>query len=208
MFVVSCFWIENIFFICLSLFCDLLTLSITVLRIQIRDPGPGILCLFDPWIWDPGSGMGKKSRSGSGMNIPDHISESLETIFWLKILKFCDADPDPGFRSLWSWIRDPRWKNSDPGSGIRDKHPGSATLIYNTLNGLGVADRWEKVCGGRSAYNNRQPGLIIKLIYCKLGDFNTCFFVFFANYWHYVYFLQRLVGKPPRIECYLMFHHQ
>jgi hypothetical protein len=30
------------------------------------------------------------------MNIPDHISESLETIFWLKILKFFDADPDPG----------------------------------------------------------------------------------------------------------------
>jgi hypothetical protein len=36
-----------------------------VLRIQIRDPG---------WV--------KKSRSGSGMNNPDHISESLETIFW------------------------------------------------------------------------------------------------------------------------------
>jgi len=31
--------------------------------------------------------MGKKSRSGSGMNIPDHISKSLETIFWDKILE-------------------------------------------------------------------------------------------------------------------------
>ncbi len=32
------------------------------------------------------------------MNILDHISESLETIFWVKILKFfdSDADPDPG----------------------------------------------------------------------------------------------------------------
>jgi hypothetical protein len=29
---------------------------------------------------DPGSGMGKKSGSGSGMNNQDHISESLETI--------------------------------------------------------------------------------------------------------------------------------
>jgi hypothetical protein len=38
------------------------------------------------------------------MNIPDHISES----FGLKILKFCDADPDQG------------WKNLDPGSEIRD----------------------------------------------------------------------------------------
>jgi hypothetical protein len=47
--------------------------------------------------------MGKKSRSGSGMKIPDHISESLlslENFFGLKILKFldADADPDPGSR--------------------------------------------------------------------------------------------------------------
>jgi hypothetical protein len=32
--------------------------------------------------------------SGSGMNIPDHISESIETIFGLKIVIFCDADPE------------------------------------------------------------------------------------------------------------------
>jgi hypothetical protein len=69
--------------------------------------------------------MGKKSRSGSGVNIPDHISESLETIFWVKILKLfvADADPDPVSGNLF-----------DPGSGmekirIRDKHPGSATLL-------------------------------------------------------------------------------
>jgi hypothetical protein len=31
--------------------------------------------------------------SGSGMNNPDHISKSLETILWAKILKFFDADP-------------------------------------------------------------------------------------------------------------------
>jgi hypothetical protein len=40
--------------------------------------------------------MGKKSRSGSGMNIPDLISESLETTFWVKILKFFEGDLDPG----------------------------------------------------------------------------------------------------------------
>jgi hypothetical protein len=28
------------------------------------------------------------------MNIPDHNSENLETIFWVKILKFFDADAD------------------------------------------------------------------------------------------------------------------
>jgi hypothetical protein len=30
------------------------------------------------------------------MIIPDPISESLETIFWVKILIYFDADPDPG----------------------------------------------------------------------------------------------------------------
>jgi hypothetical protein len=40
------------------------------------------------------------------MNNPDHISESLETIVWVKILKFFDADPE---------IRDPEIR----GSGIR-----------------------------------------------------------------------------------------
>jgi hypothetical protein len=51
------------------------------------------------------------------MTNQDHISESLETIFWVKILKFFDADPGwkilgPGTEKIW----------------IRDKHPGSATL--------------------------------------------------------------------------------
>jgi hypothetical protein len=40
--------------------------------------------------------MAKKSRSGYGMNISDNISESLDTIFRVKIFKFLDADPDPG----------------------------------------------------------------------------------------------------------------
>jgi hypothetical protein len=52
--------------------------------------------------------MGKKSRSGSGMNTPDHISESLETIFRVETLKFFDADP--GFGNLF-----------DPGSGIKPR---------------------------------------------------------------------------------------
>ncbi len=52
--------------------------------------------------------MGKKSRSGSGMNIPDRISESSETIFGLKMLKLFDSDARPGiFLTL-----DPEWKNS------------------------------------------------------------------------------------------------
>jgi hypothetical protein len=43
-----------------------------------------IRCFF--WSLDPGSGMGKnKDRDqdpGSGINIPNHISQRLVTIFW------------------------------------------------------------------------------------------------------------------------------
>jgi hypothetical protein len=48
--------------------------------------------------------MGKNSGSGSGMNNPDLISERLETIFWVKILKFFDADL--GWKKFGSRIRD------------------------------------------------------------------------------------------------------
>jgi hypothetical protein len=63
--------------------------------------------------------MGKKSGSGSGMNNPDHISESLEKIFWVKILKFFNADPGSVMEKIR--IRDEKIR-------IRDKHPSSATL--------------------------------------------------------------------------------
>jgi hypothetical protein len=58
------------------------------------------------------------------MNNPDHISESLETICWVIniLILFFDADPGSGI----FLIRDPEWKKF--GSGIQDKHPGSATL--------------------------------------------------------------------------------
>jgi hypothetical protein len=65
--------------------------------------------------------MGKTSRSGSGMNIPDHISESFEKFFGLKILKAFYVDPDPG--SGIFLLRDPGWKNSDPGAEINIPDP-------------------------------------------------------------------------------------
>jgi hypothetical protein len=55
---------------------------------SVADPDPG-----SGYFLTPGSGSGKKSGSGSGMNNPDHISESMETIFWVKIFKFFFADP-------------------------------------------------------------------------------------------------------------------
>ncbi len=55
------------------------------------------------------------------MNIPD-------LNFGLKILKFLDANPDlvnPGHGI---------WDEKKIGSGIRDKHSGSATLHRGTVN--------------------------------------------------------------------------
>ncbi len=49
------------------------------------------------------------------MNNPDHISESLETIFWFEILKFFDADPGSRMEKIRIW---------DPG-----KHLRSGTLL-------------------------------------------------------------------------------
>ena len=70
--------------------------------------------------------MGKKSRSGSGKNILDHISQSLETIFWVKLVLKLFDDADPQIRE--SLTLDPGWKKIR----IRDKHPVSATLRNET----------------------------------------------------------------------------
>jgi hypothetical protein len=45
------------------------------------------------------------------MKNPDHISEGLETIFCVMILKFFEADPGSEMEKIW--IRD--GKKSDPG---------------------------------------------------------------------------------------------
>jgi hypothetical protein len=50
--------------------------------------------------------MGKKSGSGFGMNKLDHISESLETIYCVKILKFFDADRGSGMEKIRIRIQD------------------------------------------------------------------------------------------------------
>jgi hypothetical protein len=76
---------------------------------SVPDPGSGAF-----FTLDPASGMGKKSGSGtgksgsgSGMNNPSHFSESLETIFCVKILVFFDGDPVSGMEKFESEIRDP-----------------------------------------------------------------------------------------------------
>jgi hypothetical protein len=63
--------------------------------------------------------MGKKS--GSGMNNPDHVSQSLESMFLGKKLKFFDADPGSGSGMEKSRIRDTRWKKVGSGINIPDQ---------------------------------------------------------------------------------------
>jgi hypothetical protein len=61
--------------------------------------------------------MGKKTKSGSRMNNPHHISESGETNFFgLKYLNYLMRIRDLGWKKFGSGIKD--GKHSDPGSGI------------------------------------------------------------------------------------------
>ncbi len=47
--------------------------------LQCCGSGSGIWCFLNPWIRD-----GKNPDPGCGINIPDHISESLVSIVWVK----------------------------------------------------------------------------------------------------------------------------
>ncbi len=91
---------------------------ISSVRIRIRDPVPF-------WPLDPGSGMSRKSASGSGIQDEQPGSYFLELRNHFLGLKYLNSlmrirDGDSS---------DPGWKKV--GSGIRDKHPGSATLIIS-----------------------------------------------------------------------------
>ncbi len=61
---------------------------------SVADPGSVIFLTPGFGIGDAGWVKIQVPGSGSGINIPDHISESLETIFGLKILKFFYVDPE------------------------------------------------------------------------------------------------------------------
>ncbi len=74
--------------------------------------------------------MGRKSASGSGIRDEQPGSYFLELrnhifgFLGVKILKFFDEDSGSVMETVW--IRDSGWKKVE--SGIRYKHPGSATL--------------------------------------------------------------------------------
>ncbi len=54
------------------------------------------------------------------MNNPDHISEILETTFWVKIFKFFDADPGSGMEKIWIRVGKNRTRDPDKTSRIRN----------------------------------------------------------------------------------------
>ncbi len=105
---------------------------------NITDPDPGSCALLIP-----GSGISKKSGSGSGsgseMNNLDHISQSLETIFWVKILTFFDNNPGSEIE-----------KNSDTGwekivSGINIPDPQHCLEVHVQYAwGTGISQFWEE----------------------------------------------------------------
>jgi hypothetical protein len=73
--------------------------------------------------------MGKKSGFGFGMNNPDHISEILETIFWVKLLKFFDQ--------CGSGMEKIRIRDKHPGPQHRKKPPFSKkTGVLRALDGI------------------------------------------------------------------------
>jgi hypothetical protein len=76
---------------------------------------------------------GKYPYPGSGIRDVDTRFlfgklSTLSVFFDKYLLKFFDVDVDPGSGILSTM--DPGWKNRilDPEYGIRDKHPGTATL--------------------------------------------------------------------------------
>jgi hypothetical protein len=90
-----------------------------VLRfISVANPGSGAFLILESGIR-----YGYKSGSGSGMNNPDHISESLETISFVNCLNSLMRIRDPGWQKFRSGME-------KFGSGILEKHPGSASLHF------------------------------------------------------------------------------
>jgi hypothetical protein len=71
--------------------------------------------------------MGKNHDPGSGMNIPDNISESLETIFGLKY-KNSLMRMRIRYPGIFSTL-DPGWKKVESGINIPDPHSATLSVI-------------------------------------------------------------------------------
>jgi hypothetical protein len=117
--------------------------------------------------------MGRKSASGSGIRDEQPGSYFLELrnhffgFLGVKIHKFFDADPGTGIRDGDS--TDPGWKKF--GSGIGDKHPGSATLLLRIKS---VSDRLSSVPRSR-IFSHRSGLRILMAVSQKIVRFFVIF---------------------------------
>jgi hypothetical protein len=96
-----------------------------VLRIRIRD-------LVPFWPLDPGSGMSKKSGSGSGIRDEQPGSffpELRNHFFGLKYLNSFDADPRSGMEKVGSGMEKIRIRDGK----CRIREPGTATLRWTLV---------------------------------------------------------------------------
>ncbi len=117
---------------------------------QCCGSGSGIRCLFDPWIRDPGSQtnicdnfLGKKFYNSLKID-PNFFLQTSKNKIIYNFVKFVAIRKGirKGMRKFFFpplfcycfWIRDPGWVKS--WSGIRDKHPGSATLVIKGIRGI------------------------------------------------------------------------
>jgi hypothetical protein len=99
--------------------------SVKVVLSSVADPDPGSGAFLTP-----GSGMGKKS----GIRIRDEQPGS----YFLELRNHFMGLKIFNLKYFNSFMRIRNGKNSDPGwkkvgSGIRDKHPGSATLVLSNF---------------------------------------------------------------------------
>jgi hypothetical protein len=110
----------------ISDFKKLFLSSMVICSVADPDPGSGIRCLFNPWIRDPGwEKVSIRIRDEQPGSYFLELRNQFFCFFGVKILKFFDEDPGSAMETVR--IRDPVWKKV--GSGIRDKSPGSATLV-------------------------------------------------------------------------------
>jgi hypothetical protein len=91
-----------------------LKIGLTLLKnseLRIRDPVPF-------WPLDPGSGTGKKQDPDPGWITRIIFPRALKTIFWVKIPKLSDADPESRIEKIR--IRDGKFSNPEFGINIPD----------------------------------------------------------------------------------------
>ncbi len=145
------FWISNVATVLQLITNNLLFVTyylkiyiVQYIKVQcsVADPGSGIRCLFDPWIWDPGW---VKIRIQIRDEQPGSCFPELRNhCCRLKYLNSLMQIRDPGWKKFGSGIEKTRIRDKPLGSGIRDKHlgsgirdkhPGSATLVrrYSTV---------------------------------------------------------------------------